>query len=87
MSYKNDKLKISAPTWNGKFELPDGLYFVFYSRFFSKSWSLVTDILLIEIYVNQIENKITFRIKAEYYLELLTPKTMELLGSIKSKIN
>ena len=27
-SYKNNKFKISAPTWNEKFELPDGLYSV-----------------------------------------------------------
>ena len=26
MLYKNNKLKITAPTWNEKFELPDGLY-------------------------------------------------------------
>ena len=25
-SYNNNKFKISAPTWNGKFELPDGSY-------------------------------------------------------------
>ena len=27
-SYNNKKFKISAPTWNKKFELPDGLYSV-----------------------------------------------------------
>ena len=27
-SYNNNKLKISAPTWNDKFELPDGFYYV-----------------------------------------------------------
>ena len=27
-SYNNNKFKISAPTWNDKFELPDGLYSV-----------------------------------------------------------
>ena len=27
-SYKNNELKISAPTWNEKFELPDGSYSV-----------------------------------------------------------
>ena len=27
-SYNNNKLKLSAPTWNHKFELPDGLYFI-----------------------------------------------------------
>ena len=29
----------------------------------------------------KIENRITFKIKTGYYLELLTPETMELLGS------
>ena len=27
-SYKNNKFKTSAPTWNKKFELPDGSYSV-----------------------------------------------------------
>ena len=27
-SYNNSTLKISTPTWNDKFELPDGLYSV-----------------------------------------------------------
>ena len=39
------------------------------------------------IYVNKIENKITFKIKAGYYLELLTSETMKLLGSTKTKIS
>ena len=46
----------------------------------------VTDNPSIRIYVNKIENRITFKIKTEYYLELLTPETMKLLGSTKSKI-
>ena len=40
----------------------------------------------IRIYINRIENRITFKIKTGYYLELSTPKTMKLLGSTKSKI-
>ena len=40
----------------------------------------------IRIYVNKIENRITFKIKNEYYVELLTFETMELLGSTESKI-
>ena len=40
----------------------------------------------IVIYVNKIENRITFKIKSEYFLELLTPETMKLLGSTESKI-
>ena len=40
----------------------------------------------IKIYINKIENRIKFKIKTEYYLELLTPETTKLLGSSKSKI-
>ena len=40
----------------------------------------------IRIYINKIENRITFEIKTGYYLELLTPETMKLLGSTKSKM-
>ena len=38
------------------------------------------------MYVNRIENRITFKIKNGYYLELLTPETMKLLGRTESKI-
>ena len=33
------------------------------------------------IFISQIENKITFEIKWIFYLELLTPETIKLLGS------
>ena len=39
------------------------------------------------IFVNKIENRITFKIKTGCYLELSTPQTMQLLGSTKSKTN
>ena len=38
------------------------------------------------MYINKIENRITFKIKSGYYLELLTPETMKLLESTESKI-
>ena len=38
------------------------------------------------MYINRIENRITFKIKNGYYLELLTPETTKLLGSTESKI-
>ena len=39
------------------------------------------------IHVNKIENRITFKIKTGYYyLGLLTPETIELLGSTENKI-
>ena len=38
------------------------------------------------MYVNKIENRVTFKIKNGHSLELLTPKTRKLLGSTKNKI-
>ena len=40
-----------------------------------------------QIYTNKIKNKIVFKIKARYKLELLTPETMKLLGSTKKGID
>ena len=45
-----------------------------------------TDNPPIRIYVNKVENRITFSIETGFYLELLAPETMKLLGSTKSKI-
>ena len=36
--------------------------------------------------MNKIENRVTFKIKTGYYLQLLTPETLKLLGSTKNKI-
>ena len=44
-----------------------------------------TDNPSIRIYVNKIENRITFTMKAGYYLELLTPETTKLFWSTESK--
>ena len=41
----------------------------------------------IRLYVNKIENRITFKTQRRYYLELLTPKTMKLLESTEKTIN
>ena len=46
----------------------------------------VADNSSIKIYVNKMECKTTFKIKTWYYLKLLVPETMKLLGSTKSKI-
>ena len=88
MLYKNSKFKISAPIWNDEFEVPDGFY-IRYSMLFwiyIKKAGEKTINLLIRIYINKRETKITFKIKTGYYLKLLTPETMELIGSTKSKI-
>ena len=51
-----------------------------------KKHETVTDNPSIMIYVNKIENRISFKIKTGYYLELSTSETVKLLGSTKSKI-
>ena len=89
-SYKNNEFKISFPTWTEEFELPDGSYSVSdihnYFQNILKQHETVTDNLSIMVSVNKIENRITFKIKTELYLELLMPETVKLLGSTKSKI-
>ena len=78
---------MSALTWNEEFELPDGSYSVSdiqgYFEYIFKKHEKVTDNLSIRICVNKIENMIIFKIKTRYYLELLAPETMKLLGNIK----
>ena len=80
-SNKNIKFKISAPTSNEEFELPDGSYSVSdiqdYFKYIQKKPETVTDNLSFMIYVNKIENRITFKIKTGSYIELLTPETLK----------
>ena len=89
-SYNNNKFKISAPTWSEEFKLPDGSYSISdiqdYFEYILKKHSENVDNPSIRIYVNKIESRITFKIKNGYYLELLTPEIMKLLGSTESKI-
>ena len=88
--YNNNKLKISAPTWNDKFELPDGSYSVSdiqdYFEYILKKHGEDIDKPSVQIYVKKIENRVTFKIKNGYSLELLTTETVKLLGSTKNEI-
>ena len=89
-SYNNNKFKISAPAWNDKFELPDGSCSASdiqdYFEYILKKHGENIDNPSIRIDVNKVENRITFKIKTGYYLDLLTPETIKLLGSIENKI-
>ena len=70
--------------------MPDGSYSVSdiqdYFEYILRKHSESVDNPSIRMYINRIENRITFRIKSGYYLELLTSETMKLLGSTESKI-
>ena len=83
--YSNNKFKISAPTWNDTFDLPDGSYSIAdiqdYFEFIIKKHENLTE------NPNKIKSRIVFKIKTGYKLELLTPETMKLLGSTKKDVD
>ena len=68
----------------------DGSYSVLniqdYSEYILKKHGENIDKPSVKIYVNKIKNRITFKIKNGYSLELLTPETMKLLGSTENRI-
>ena len=81
---------MSALAWNEEFELPDGSYSIsgiqYYFEYILKKLGENAVNPSIRIYINKIKNRVTFKIKTRYYLEPLTPETMKLPGSTKSKI-
>ena len=89
--YKNNKFKISAPTWNDEFDLPNGCYSVsdiqYYFEYIIKKHETIADNPPVQIYLNKIKNRIIFKVKTGYKLELLTEETMQLLGSLKQVID
>ena len=84
--YKNNKPKIIAPTWNDEFELPDGFYPVSdiqdYIKYIIKKHETLTTIPPIHVYINKINNRLVFKTKDGYKLELQTPETLKLSGSV-----
>ena len=89
--YNNNKFKISAPTWNGKFDLPDGSYNIpaiqNYIEYVIKKHETIAETAPILIYANKITNRVVFKIMNGYKLELLSKETMKLLGSTKDTID
>ena len=90
-AYNNNKFKISAPTCSDNFDLPDGSYCIEdiqdYYEFIIKKQETLTENPPIEIYPNKIKNRIVFKIKIGYKVELLSPETMKLLGSTKQDVD
>ena len=64
--YNNNKFKISAPTWNGESDLPDGSSSVCdirdYIEYIIKKHETIADNPPVQIYVNKIKNRIVFKI-------------------------
>ena len=87
----NHKSKISAPTWNDEFDLPDGSYSIAdiqdYFEFIIKKHETLAENPPVQIYPNKIKNRIVFRVKTRYKLELLSLETKKLLGSTKKDVD
>ena len=70
--YSNNKFKISAPTWNDTFDLPDGSYSIAdiqdYFEFIIKKHEVLTDDIPVKIDPNKTKNRIVFKIKTGYKL-------------------
>ena len=90
-TYNNNKFKISAPTWNETFDLLDVLYNISemqdYIEYIIKKRERIGENAPILIYANTTNNRIVFKIKSGYKLELLSKETMKLLGSTKYTID
>ena len=86
--YNNNKFKISAPTWNEMFDLPDGLYNIpaiqNYIEYIIKKHETIAETAPMLTYANKISNRIVFKIKTGYKLELSLKETIKLLGSTKN---
>ena len=88
--YNNNKFKISAPTWNDTFDLPNGSYSIDdiqdYFESIIKKHETLTEDPPVEIYPYKIKNRIVFKIKTGYKSKLLIPE-MRLLGSTKNVVD
>ena len=89
--YNNNKFKISAPTWNDEFDLPDGSYSISdiqdFFEYIIKKHETIADDPPVQIYVNKIKSRIFFKIKTGYKFEFLSKETMQLLGSKNKDID
>ena len=87
----NNTFKISAPTWNDTFHLPDGSYSIAeiqdYFEFIIRKYETLTENPPVLIYPNIIKNRIVFKVKTGHKLELLSSETMKLLGSTEEDVD
>ena len=78
--YNNNKFKVSAPTWNDEFNLSDGSYSVSDIRdcieYIIKKYETIANNPPAQIYLNKIKNRVVFKTKRGYKLELLPKETM-----------
>ena len=81
--YNNDKFKISGTIWSETFDLPDGSYdiqdCILKMKINHDKVEKGEDSPIL-VYPDIVKNRINFKIKTGYKLELLTKETQKLLG-------
>ena len=86
-AYTDNKFRNSTPAWNDEFGLTVGSYSISdiqdYFEYIIKKHDTIAHNPPVQIYPNKIKNRIVFKIKTGYKVEILSPETMKLLGSGK----
>ena len=74
----NSNFKIIGQAWDNELELPDKSYAVSdiqnYFEYIIKEFEMLMGNMYQQVCINRIENRITFKIKSGYYVELSTPE-------------
>ena len=80
-AYNNNQFKISAPSWNDTFDLPDSFYSIEdiqdYFEFTVKKHETLTENPPIEIYPNKIKNRIVFKTKNRVQISIIISRNNE----------
>ena len=84
--YNNNKFKISAPTWSDTFDVPDGSYSIAalqnYFEYIIKKHETIANVSPVLIYVNEINNRIVFKIKIRIQIRIIVKRNDEIIGKL-----
>ena len=88
-AYNNNKFKISAPTWNDEFDLPDGSYSLAdiqdYFEFIIKKHETLAENPPIQIYPNKIKIRIVFKVKNRTQTGIVITRNNEIIREYKKR--
>ena len=85
----NNKFKISAPTWNDEFDLPDGSYSIAYIQdyfeFIIKRHKTLTENHPVHIYLNKIKKQNCFQSKNRIQARIIIFRNDETIREYKKR--
>ena len=88
-AYSNSKLKVSAPSWNDEFDLPDGSYSIEdiqdYIEFIIKKHETLAKNPAIQIYQNKIKKKNCFQSKNRMQIRIIISRNDETIREYKKR--